>query len=315
MEQSIATADVDLTSRGHKIWIRRDECRKALKILQNSDLPIIVFDTETTGVYPKKDFICQFSAIKLERRDKVYKPVDKIDLLIKPPIPMPPAASEVNHITDELLAEKKAPAEQEAFPRIRDFFGDLERVIICGYNVKKFDVVVMNQMWLRQAGENFEFPEERLIDVLPMAREVVMAENLPNKSFTQENVSEVYGLRQANMHNSMVDTFVTMKLFAKLVGDYKTRYLPEEAKENRLPDIRLENMNRDKKGRNHNFVFLNLYDPVSGVSGCVYYDQLYYRFVDCTDNIIGNYNMAHVSEEADRRAGGSIRDIKANRRK
>ena len=61
-----------------------------------------VLDTETTGLSPKSgDRICEIGVVRV--RDG--RPVAHFQTLVDPGIPMPPMASNVNGITDEMVAD------------------------------------------------------------------------------------------------------------------------------------------------------------------------------------------------------------------
>lgn len=102
-----------------RIFIKRKECELFGYIMSYFPGPLFIIDTETTGVHPKKDYIIQFSAIRLDRdMNGQYRISGSFDQYIKPPIPVPEEASKVNHITNEFLADK--PTEMEAFQIIRE---------------------------------------------------------------------------------------------------------------------------------------------------------------------------------------------------
>ena len=61
----------------------------------------VVFDLETTGVRPNTDEIIEISAIRV----RGHKAVDEYSTLVNPGMHIPAAASRVNHITDDMVAE------------------------------------------------------------------------------------------------------------------------------------------------------------------------------------------------------------------
>ena len=77
-----------------------------------------VFDTETTGLSARYDRIVEFGGVIVEN-GVVQK---RFDMLINPEMPMPAASTRINHITDEMLADK--PTMKQALPVILDFLGD-----------------------------------------------------------------------------------------------------------------------------------------------------------------------------------------------
>jgi exodeoxyribonuclease X len=81
---------------------------------------LIFFDTETTG-NTEKDYLCQIA----------YKIGDDIFTSIyKPPIPIPPEASAVHHITNKMVADKITFAESEDLKKIKRIFEDDNSVVV-----------------------------------------------------------------------------------------------------------------------------------------------------------------------------------------
>jgi len=66
-----------------------------------SDKRIVLFDLETTSPDTKAARIVQFGAVVLEPDDKIRT----IEHLIFPGIPIPPEATEVHGISDEMVAD------------------------------------------------------------------------------------------------------------------------------------------------------------------------------------------------------------------
>lgn len=81
-------------------------------------VPIVFVDTETTGVNPPVDYIVQIACIKIypdARGDTAF------DTLVKPPIAIPPEATAVHHITDEMVKDA---------PTFRDIAGKLKNSLV-----------------------------------------------------------------------------------------------------------------------------------------------------------------------------------------
>ncbi len=85
---------------------------------------LIFFDTETTGI-SEKDYLCQIA----------YKTHDGENSEIfcetyKPPIPIPPEASAVHHISNHMVKDRPAFASSENFEKIKNLFEDNNSVLI-----------------------------------------------------------------------------------------------------------------------------------------------------------------------------------------
>ena len=100
----------------------------------------IVLDFETTGLSSKKDRIIEIGAIKV-RRDL---PNDTFSTYVNPGIPISPAATAINRITDEMVAD--APSESEAIRQLVDFIGGAKNIV--AHNAP-FDIGFLEEACLR----------------------------------------------------------------------------------------------------------------------------------------------------------------------
>ena len=91
----------------------------------------VVFDLETTGTNVHEDSIIEISALKAEGGIVT----DTFSTLVNPQCPIPYYATQVNGITDEMVAE--APLLKEALPEFLDFIGDS---VLVGHNIHTFDL-------------------------------------------------------------------------------------------------------------------------------------------------------------------------------
>jgi DNA polymerase III epsilon subunit-like protein len=81
---------------------------------------IIFFDTETTGIN-EEDRLVQI-AYKIQD--------DSFMAMYKPPLPIPPGASAVHHITNEMVKDKNAFTESVDYQNIKDLFEDSLSVLV-----------------------------------------------------------------------------------------------------------------------------------------------------------------------------------------
>lgn len=165
----------------------------------------VVIDTETTGLSPSKGAIVEVSAVKFER----YMPVSVFESLVNPHMPIPDAASKVNHITDDMVAD--APD----FSQIR---GDLVSFIgsstVIGHNLD-FDL-----KFLCSAGIAFVDPKQKFFDTLELSRRIIGDEVDDCKLVT---LCDYYKIRyEGGAHRSSSDALATGLLFRELV-DERTR--------------------------------------------------------------------------------------------
>ena len=64
---------------------------------------ILLFDFETTGLYPDKEQIIEIGAVLMEKQNGAYVEIDAFDQLLLADKPLSPKIIEITHITDEIL--------------------------------------------------------------------------------------------------------------------------------------------------------------------------------------------------------------------
>ncbi len=125
-------------------------------LLQNLHLtrPLVFFDLETTGLDLQMDRIVQFAFLRVE----VDKTVRDWQELVNPGIAIPPEATGVHHISDDLVADK--PVFAVFAPRVEAFIAGCD---LAGYNIARFDVPFL-QAEMERAGQALTLAEVRIID-------------------------------------------------------------------------------------------------------------------------------------------------------
>lgn len=117
--------------------------------------PITFLDIESTGVDKENDRIIELAVVKLlptgERESKV--------VLLNPEIPIPPKATEIHHITDEMVKDK--PTFRQIAKALYAF---LEGSDLGGYNSNIFDIPLLFNEFNR-AGIYFDYQDRNFIDV------------------------------------------------------------------------------------------------------------------------------------------------------
>lgn len=99
----------------------------------------VAFDLETTGINPVSNAIVEIGAVLVENGIIT----DEYHQLVNPGCPMPPDASAVNHITDEMLSGQ--PAIHQVLPSFLSFVGD---DILAAHNAS-FDIKFLAQACMR----------------------------------------------------------------------------------------------------------------------------------------------------------------------
>lgn len=163
-------------------------------------MQFIAFDLETTGINPKEDAIVEIGAVRFDGSD----PVDTFCTLINPGRPIPPEASAVNGITDEMVADK--PMVEKVLTDLADFCGDLP---LAAHNAP-FDF-----KFLLKAVEDdkAKAPSGVVLDSCALAR-VVFSGMINYKLGT---LVKHFGFPSGDFHRAEVDSVYCGRLFAKIV--------------------------------------------------------------------------------------------------
>lgn len=160
----------------------------------------IAFDLETTGTVPGVDQIVEIGAVRF-----VNGQVDSIfSTLIDPRCPIPPGASAVNGITDDMLAGK--PHIETLLESFSDFCGD---DYLIAHNAP-FD----SQFLLADFKKHeFATPKGLVLDTLPISRKVIPG--LPN--YKLGTLVQHLKIPTSEFHRAEADATYCGHLFLELV--------------------------------------------------------------------------------------------------
>lgn len=117
--------------------------------------PLIVFDLETTGLFPRKDRIIEIAAVKVNPDGSE----EKLERLLNPTISIPAEAAAVHGISDETV--KDCPTFAEVAEEIYEFF---EGCDISGFNSDRYDIPCLEEEFLR-VGRNLSAAVVDRLDV------------------------------------------------------------------------------------------------------------------------------------------------------
>ena len=165
--------------------------------LESSGSPVYIFlDVETTGLSPERDAIVQLSALRFFGD----KAIDSICTYVNPGIPIPPRATGIHGITNEMV--KNAPVISQIEKSFMDFIAG---AVLIGYNTK-FDLNFLDKAF------NGTLDGVKYVDVLYMTRQLLY---LPN--YRLETAATYIGFRpDGNFHNALNDCQATAALFFEL---------------------------------------------------------------------------------------------------
>lgn len=207
---------------------------------------IIFFDTETTGI-GEEDYLCQLA----------YKIADGVHEgfmgLYKPRVPIPPGASAVHHISNDMVKDKPAFKDSSDFPTIKTMFEDGNSIVVahnCAFDlgmIKKEDIIpAQNICTLRVARfldrdgklakHNLQFLRYALgIEVEAAAHDamgdvIVMEQlfyRLLKKIMSEDNISEEEAIKKMVEISSKPSLFRTIS-FGKHAGKKIEEILKED---------------------------------------------------------------------------------------
>lgn len=154
----------------------------------------IFLDTETTG-NTEKDYLCQL-AFKTA--------TETFCELYKPPIPIPPEASAVTHITNKSVADKPTFTSSKEYQRVKEFL-EKEQSVVVAHNAQ-FDIGMLVK-------ENIIPPQN--ICTLRLARYLDTENKIPQ--YKLQYLRYYLNLDvEAQAHDALGDVLVLEKLYARL---------------------------------------------------------------------------------------------------
>lgn len=182
--------------------------------------PLVVIDTETTGLNPSKSDVIEVSAIRYEFD---FTPTSCVTALCKPRNPIPEAASAVNHITDDMV-ENCPTFGQIAASLAKYMHGctvvahnadfDLKHMMCGGLELPKrtrvYDTLALAKLVL-DSPRSTEWDREEGRAVAVSTWDV--------ENYKLGTLCEHYGIYPSEAHRSLADAYATGLLFQRLVEE------------------------------------------------------------------------------------------------
>jgi len=172
-------------------------------------MKFIAFDLETTGVKPKEDMVVEIGAVLFDGPQAVKG----YGTLIDPGIPVPPEASAVNGISDDMLRGK--PRIADVLGEFADFCGDLPLV---AHNAPFDFKFLLEDVKLHRAAA----PKGIVLDTLPLVRKIFPG--LPN--YKLGTLVRHFGFPSGTFHRAEEDSAYCGLLFDKIVQTLEMRREP-----------------------------------------------------------------------------------------
>ena len=181
-----------------------------------STIPIVVLDTETTGLYPGLGHrVVEIGAVRLEN----WQPVAEFDQLIYPERPMEAKASAVSGITDADLLGKPTFAEVE--PALSAL---LDGALIVAHNAS-FDAGFLGmEYFIAHQGELKESRQP----VLPNPWLCTLLLARQHFHFGRNNLGHIaykLGVRMGRAHRALNDVYMTAEVLKRMVHELEKRKL------------------------------------------------------------------------------------------
>ncbi|MFB2593926.1 exonuclease domain-containing protein [Paracoccus sp. p4-l81] len=192
--------DFDLLAR-----IRHPEIENA----RLADLVYVVFDSETTGLFPETDEICQLAAVRIVNGRRIETEV--FDMLVNPGRPIPPGSTAVHGITDAMVAD--APDVNSAVRRFHKF---AQNAVLVAHNAP-FDMTFLKR---REAAIGAAFDHPILDTVLLSA--VLFGQS---EVHSLDALTHRLGITipEEARHTAIGDTIATADAFLKLLPALRSR--------------------------------------------------------------------------------------------
>jgi DNA polymerase III epsilon subunit family exonuclease len=171
-------------------------------------LPMLVLDTETTGLDVNDDRVVSIGAVRMVG-ERVFRHVTFYQLCA-PGRAIPSAATRVHHITDDDVADAPEFSDiwQSCVPLI-------EGSVVVGYNIP-FDISMLRHE-CRRAG--LEWHEPPFLDILLLA--VALIEDLRNDNL--EGLTAYLGVDIHDRHNALGDSLMEAETLACLLPRLKDK--------------------------------------------------------------------------------------------
>lgn len=161
----------------------------------------IFYDTETTGLKAKTEYVIELAAYDLERNTT-------FESFINSGSPIPREATNIHGITDEMV--KDAPSFADIIPEFNKFCeGD---VVLIAHNNDAFDIHFMRAEYERSG---HSLPDWKFLDSLKWARRY--RPDLPRH--TLQSLREVYGVKENRAHRALDDVMVLKEVFCSMIDD------------------------------------------------------------------------------------------------
>ena len=175
-------------------------------------LSFVIFDTETTGLNPQVDEVCQIAAVRVVNGKLADG--ERFDMLVNPGRPIPAGSTAVHGITDEMIVD--APSVSEALARFHRFS---EGCVLVAHNAP-FDMSFLRRRET-QIGKRFDQP---ILDTV-LCSAILFGQSAEH---TLDALCDRLGVTipEEDRHTAIGDAIGTAEAFRKMIPMLEAADLP-----------------------------------------------------------------------------------------
>lgn len=178
-----------------------------------ADIPFVVFDTETTGLNPRRDRMLSIGALSVRRWEIPLE--NCFEVLLHQDYEPASANMEVHELLPAVRAESLE--EPEA---VRQFLQYLDHAVVVGHHVK-FDVAMINRALERSGAGKLRNP---MLDTAQLARRLNPTAYFPEPGgYSLDRLCQTFNITPNDRHTASGDAFLTAVLFLKILGRLEKR--------------------------------------------------------------------------------------------
>lgn len=197
--------------------------------LNDTSQPLMVIDTETTGLDHKTEQLIEIAGVRLENGEVV----DRFTTLVKPTVPVRRSSFKIHNISEEMLED--APSIEEVLPKFLEFMGDRPFV---AHNAV-FDYSFLSAAHKKVFHKRWTVTK---IDSLEMYRSVFPEEH----SHGLSSLLDRFGFESHVSHRALDDAENLAKVFPRLAELYRQKYYWQYSQFENIPYL-LERYHRLQK--------------------------------------------------------------------
>ena len=172
-------------------------------------MKFVAFDLETTGTRPSQDMIVEVGAVLFAGKSTVQT----FGALVDPGIPIPPDASAVNGINDEMVRNK--PGIQHV---LKDFAAFCSEYPLVAHNAPFDYKFLLEDVKLHRSPA----PKGQVLDTLPLARKIFPG--MPN--YRLGTLVRHFELPSGTFHRAEDDSACCGHLFVRIIETLEKRGAP-----------------------------------------------------------------------------------------